>query len=208
MTTGGGDQRLGEYFWVSTVQSLADDLPTPRLEFYCDGVRAFVLQAEDGENGIVFVLTDYDDSQPFVYPSDGSARAEPQSRRGLDLILDDDTAAVGTEVFATECAGTRAGVESAIARVAQWVMNEQDRWSGLDAIVTKTSMTFDTCAHVIDRRYDSVHLTLADTPHRLSRKSETTEMYESVGHAALTTLRTIAYYFEQRKLATCRESNK
>lgn len=198
-------QLLGEYFWISTVAALADDLPTPRLEFYCDGVRTFVLQAEEGESGLVFVLTDYDDSAPFAHPTDGTPRGEPQSKRGLDLILDDETAAVGNEVFATERAGTRAGVDEAINMVAAWVDAENNtsapekRWQGgLDAVVTKTSMTYDSCTHQVDRRYDNVHVTRGDTPHRLSRKSEAVERFEAAGHAALTTFRTIAYYFEER----------
>lgn len=192
----GGDERLAQYFWISTVAALHNGLPAPRLEFYCDGIKSFMLQAEeaDGDDPARFVLVDYDDFAPFAAPEQAIV-----SKRGLEFVQEDADAVVGSEVFATEFSPDQASVTTAIQRVVHWFTEAQPQWSALDAIVTKAVLSYNACKHETDRRYDDVARLGADTPHRLSRKSASIERYEAAGDAALTVLRTIACYMRQRR---------
>ena len=205
------EMNLNEYFWISTVRALDNGLPPPRLEFYCDGIKSFMLQAEIAD-GLRFVLVDYDDFAPFAASAEekeGEDDLNIVSKRGLEFVQEDDDAVVGNEVFATEFAPEQTSVNVAIRRVVQWFTESQPQWNALDAIVTKAVLSYNDCNHETDRRYDDVARLGGETPHRLSRKSENIERLETAGDAALTLLRILTCYTRQKllRIDSCAQSS-
>jgi len=183
------DAPLADYFFRSTVAALANDLPPPKMEFYFNGVRCFVLTADEDE----FLLLDFEDVVRDV--------AQQRSKRKLkQMIEDEESLGVEQFVFADVFSGKYESVRAAIDLVCQF-FERTCEWRDpsdacekpfLNAVISRAIIKADSVVYETDRRYCNVEEARGDTMHQLKRQSDRAVALEQIGDVTLSWLRVFA----------------